>query len=116
MGVRTGDPRSPSLAGRPYDIETHAPYGRPAVAPPAVASILRSPVSASASSQVAADETELVAARSQFASALDSCNVASDPGASGGIPGRFMVTGNVDLVPDEALIGRRRHMQLRYDS
>lgn len=29
-----------------------------------------------------------------------------DPGAAGGVPGRFMVSGNFDLAPDEALIVR----------
>ena len=39
---------------------------------------------------------------------------ASDPGAQGGVPGRFMVNGNFDLAPDEALIVRAWPMSGNY--
>lgn len=38
----------------------------------------------------------------------------SDPGALGGVPGRFMVAGNFDLAPDEALIVRAWPMSGNY--
>ncbi|QZP07634.1 DUF1214 domain-containing protein [Caenibius sp. WL] len=38
----------------------------------------------------------------------------SDPGALGGVPGRFMVSGNFDLAPDEALIVRTWPMSGNY--
>ncbi len=41
-------------------------------------------------------------------------NPPNDPGAMGGVPGRFMVSGNFDLAPDEAMIVRTWPMSGNY--
>ena len=49
-----------------------------------------------------------------FSLPANTISAPNDPGAMGGVPGRFMVAGNFDLAPDEALIVRTWPMSGNY--